>query len=138
MAGADRTVITSSQAPQPLGAYSLGISVRPGKLVYIAGQVGVDSDGNLVGKGDAAAQTRQALENIGHILAGAGAGFSDVVEFTTYVVGRSSVQGYLDGRGEVYPTIYPDGEFPTNTLLIVAGLVNEDLLVEIKAVAALP
>ena len=138
MAGADRTVITSSQAPQPLGAYSLGISVRPGKLVYVAGQVGVDSDGNLVGKGDAAAQTRQALENIGHILAGAGAGFSDVVEFTTYVVGRSSVQGYLDGRGEVYPTIYPDGEFPTNTLLVVAGLVNEDLLVEIKAVAALP
>ena len=138
MAGADRTVITSSQAPQPLGAYSLGISVRPGKLVYIAGQVGVDSDGNLVGKGDAAAQTRQALENIGHILAGAGAGFSDVVEFTTYVVGRSSVQGYLDGRGKVYPTIYPDGEFPTNTLLVVAGLVNEDLLVEIKAVAALP
>ena len=138
MAEYDRTVITSSQAPQPLGAYSLGISVRPGKLVYIAGQVGVDSDGNLVGKGDAAAQTRQALENIGHILAGAGAGFSDVVEFTTYVVGRSSVQGYLDGRGKVYPTIYPDGEFPTNTLLIVAGLVNEDLLVEIKAVAALP
>ena len=138
MAGADRTVITSSQAPQPLGAYSLGISVRPGKLVYIAGQVGVDSDGNLVGKGDAAAQTRQALENIGHILAGAGAGFSDVVEFTTYVVGRSSVQGYLEGRGDVYPTIYPDGEFPTNTLLVVAGLVNEDLLVEIKAVAALP
>ena len=138
MAEYDRTVITSSQAPQPLGAYSLGMSVSPGKLVYVAGQVSVDSSGNLVGKGDAAAQTRQALENIGHILAGAGAGFSDVVEFTTYVVGRSSVQGYLDGRGEVYPTIYPDGEFPTNTLLVVAGLVNEDLLVEIKAVAALP
>ena len=138
MAGADRTVITSNQAPQPLGAYSIGISVSPGKLVYIAGQVGVDSDGNLVGKGDAAAQTKQALENIGHVLAGAGAGFSDVVEFTTYVVGRSSIQGYLDGRGEVYPTIYPNGEFPTNTLLVVAGLVNEDLLVEIKAVAALP
>ena len=62
----------------------------------------------------------------------------DVVEFTTYVVGRSSIRGYLDGRGQVYPDIYPDGEFPTNTLLVVAGLVNEDLLVEIKAVAALP
>jgi enamine deaminase RidA (YjgF/YER057c/UK114 family) len=121
-----------------LGAYSLGISVSPGKLVYVAGQVGVDAGGNLVGKGDAAAQTRQALENIGHVLAGAGAGFGDVVEFTTYVVGRSSVQGYLDGRSEVYPDIYPNGEFPTNTLLVVAGLVNEDLLVEIKAVAALP
>jgi enamine deaminase RidA (YjgF/YER057c/UK114 family) len=100
--------------------------------------VGVDSDRNLVGKGDAAAQTRQVLQNIGLVLAGAGADFSIVVEFTTYVVGRSSVQGYIDGRGEVYPHMYPDGGFPPNTLLVVAGLVSEDYLVEIKAVAALP
>jgi len=44
----------------------------------------------------------------------------------------------LDGRGEVYPHMYPDGGFPPNTLLVVAGLVSEDYLVEIKAVAALP
>lgn len=91
MAGLDRTVVTSSQAPQPLGAYSLGMSVSPGRLVYIAGQVSVDSSGNLVGKDDAAAQTRQALQNIGHVLAGAGSDFSNVVEFTTYVVGRPAV-----------------------------------------------
>ena len=138
MARTDRTVITSSQAPQPLGAYSVGMSVSPGKLVYVAGQVSVDSSGNLVGKGDVVAQTRQALENIGHVLAAAGASFSDVVEFTTYVVGRPSVQGYIQGRSEVYPDMYPDGDFPPNTLLVVAGLVNEDFLVEIKAVAALP
>ncbi len=138
MAGLDRTVITSSQAAQPMGAYSLGMSVRPGKLVYIAGQAAVDSSGNLVGKGDAAAQTRQVLQNIGHVLAGAGADFSNVVEFTTYVVGRPSVQGYLQGRSEVYPEIFPNGDYPPNTLLVVAGLVNEDFLVEIKAVAALP
>ena len=138
MAGLDRTVITSSQAPQPLGAYSLGMSVSPGKLLYVAGQVGVDSSGNLVGKGDAVAQTRQVLENIGHILAGAGADFSNVVEFTTYVVGRPSVQGFIQGRNEVYPNIYPNGDYPPNTLLVVDGLVNEEFLVEIKAVAALP
>ena len=138
MAGTDRTVITSSQAPQPLGAYSVGMSVSPGKLVYVAGQVSVDSSGNLVGKGDVVAQTRQALENIGHVLAAAGASFTDVVEFTTYVVGRPSVQGYIQGRSEVYPDLYPDGDFPPNTLLAAAGLVNEDFLVEIKAVAALP
>ena len=138
MASLDRIVVTSDRAPQPLGAYSLGISVSAGRLVYIAGQVAVDSAGNLVGAGDAAAQTRQALENIGHVLAGAGADFSNVVEFTTYVVGRSSIQGYIQGRSEVYPDMYPNGDFPPNTLLVVAGLVNEDFLVEIKAVAALP
>ena len=97
----------------------------------------MDSDRNLVGKGDAAAQTRQALQNIGLVLVGAGADFSNVVEFTTYVVGRSSIQGNIDSRGDVYPHMYPDGDFPPSTLLVVAGLVSEDYLVEIKAMAAL-
>ena len=121
-----------------MGTYSVGMSVSPGKLAYVAAQVGVDSDGNLVGKGDAAAQTRRALQNIGLVLVGAGADFSNVVECTTYVVGRSSVQGYIDGHREVYPHMYPDVDFPPSTLLVVAGLVSEDYLVEIKAVAALP
>ncbi len=138
MAGTERTVITSDQAPRPIGAYSVGMSVNAGKLVYVAGQVALDTGGNLVGPGDAAAQTKQVLANIGAILASAGAGFSDVVEFTTYVVGRESVQQFIAGRTEVYPDIFPNGDYPPNTLLVVDGLVREDFLVEIKAVAALP
>ena len=61
-----------------------------------------------------------------------------MVEFTTYVVGRESLPGYLQGRSEVYADIYPNGDFPPNTLIVVAGLVNEDLPVEIKTVAVLP
>ncbi len=138
MADLQRTVITSDQAPLPLGAYSVGMIVNGGRLLYVAGQVGVNVEGNLVGQGDAAAQTRQALQNIGHVLAAAGAGFSNVVEFTTYVVGRESVQGFIDGRNQVFPDIFPNGDFPPNTLLVVHGLVREEFLVEIKAVAALP
>ena len=107
-------------------------------MVYLAGQVSVDADGTLVGKNDAVAQTRQALQNLGHVLSGAGADSSNVVEFTTYVVGRSSIQEYIKGRSEVYPEILSGWKFHPNTLLIVAGLVNEDFLVEIKVVAALP
>ncbi len=138
MAQAQRTVITSDQAPKPIGAYSVGMAVSPGRLVYVAGQVALDADGNLVGPGDAAAQTRQILTNIGHILAAAGANFNNVVEFTTYVVGRPSIQKFIDGRNDVYPTLYPNGDYPPNTLLVVDGLVREDFLVEIKAVAAVP
>ena len=138
MADIERTVITSDQAPRPIGAYSVGMSVNPGRLVYVAGQVALDADGNLVGPGDTAAQTRQVLANIGHILAAAGAGFSNVVEFTTYVVGRDSVQQFIAGRNVVYPEIFPNGDYPPNTLLVVDGLVREEFLVEIKAVAALP
>ena len=74
--------MTNSKAPQPLGAYSLGITVTPGRLLYVAGQVGVDSSGNLVGKGDAKAQTRQALENIGLVSAGVGCDLSNVMDST--------------------------------------------------------
>ena len=54
------------------------------------------------------------------------------------MVGRESLPGYRQGRSEIYPDLYPDKDFPPNTLIVVAGLVNEDFLVEIKAIAALP
>ena len=133
-----RQVVSTDKAPQPLGAYSQAIRVRPGELVYVAGQVGVDKDGNLAGDGSIAAQTRQTYENIRGILESVGASFSDVVEFTTYVVGRESVQPFMAARADIFPSLYPDGDYPPNTLLVIEGLVREEFLVEIKAVAALP
>lgn len=133
-----RTAFNPAIAPRPLGAYSQAMEVRPGRLLYIAGQVGLDANGNLPGAGDAAAQTRQAFENLRQVLTGSGATFSNVVEFTTYLVGRESIQGFIDTRSQIFPGLFPDGQYPPNTLLLVAGLVREELLVEIKAVAALP
>ena len=133
-----RTIVNTDKAPQPIGAYSQAIRTAPGELLFIAGQVAVDLDGNPVGVDDMAAQTRQVFDNLGGILAGVGATFSNVVEFTTYVVGRDSVQAYIAARTDVYPGLFPDGDYPPNTLLVVDGLVREEFLLEIKAVAALP
>ena len=133
-----RKALNPGVAPRPLGAYSQSMEVRPGRLLYIAGQVGLDANGNLPGTGDAAAQTKQVFENLGLVLSGPGATFSNVVEFTTYLVGRESIQPFIDARGQLFPGLFPDGQYPSNTLLVVAGLVREDLLVEVKAVAALP
>ena len=133
-----RRALNPGVAPRPLGAYSQSMEVQAGRLLYIAGQVGLDASGNLPGAGDAAAQTRQAFENLGQVLTGSGATFSDVVEFTTYLVGRESIQPFIDTRGQLFSGLFPDGQYPPNTLLLVAGLVREELLVEIKAVAALP
>ena len=133
-----RTIVNTDKAPQPIGAYSQAIRVAPGELLFIAGQVAVDLDGNPVGTGDVSAQTRQVFKNLEGVLESVGATFSSVVEFTTYVVGRDSVQGYLAGRAEVFPAIFPDGDYPPNTLLVIDGLVREEFLVEISAVAALP
>ncbi|PKB64452.1 MAG: hypothetical protein BZY80_02525 [SAR202 cluster bacterium Io17-Chloro-G2] len=134
----ERTILNPSTVTQPLGAYSHSVTVSPGKLVYIAGQVAVDQNGDPVGTGDVKAQTRQVFENLSAILTAAGASFTNVVEFTTYLVGRASVQPFVDARTEIFPTIFPGKDYPPNTLLIISGLVREEFLVEIKAVAALP
>ncbi|MCH8205579.1 MAG: RidA family protein [Chloroflexi bacterium] len=133
-----RTIVSTDKAPQPIGAYSQAIRTGPGELLFMAGQVAVDNDGNPVGLGDMVAQTKQVFRNLGGVLEGVGASFSNVVEFTTYVVGRESVRGFIEARTEIFPTIFPDADYPPNTLLIVDGLVREEFLVEVKAVAALP
>ena len=133
-----REVVNTAEAPQPLGAYSQGMRARGGELLYVAGQVGLDADGNLAGDGSVAAQTRQTFANIGAILAAAGASFSNVVEFTTYLVGRDTVQPFMAARADLFPTLFPAGDCPPNTLLVIEGLVREEFLVEIKAVAVLP
>jgi enamine deaminase RidA (YjgF/YER057c/UK114 family) len=138
MSPLERETLNPSSVATPLGTYSNAVKVKAGSLLYIAGQVGVDPQGNLVGPGDVGAQTQQVFRNIGAILESAGASFSNVLEFTTYLVGRESVQPYMAARTAAFPTMFPAGDYPANTLLIISGLVREDLLVEIKAVAALP
>ena len=134
----NRSIVNTATAPQPIGAHSQAIRTAGGELMFIAGQVALDAQGDLVGQGDVATQTRQVFENIRQILASQGATMSNIVEFTTYVVRRSSVEGYIQGRLAVFPDLFPQGDFPPNTLLVIEGLVQEDFLVEISAIAALP
>jgi enamine deaminase RidA (YjgF/YER057c/UK114 family) len=130
-------VINTAKAPQPIGLYAQALRAQPRELLFIAGQVAVDADGNLVGEGDVAAQTRQIFRNIGTILESVNATFSNVLEFTTYVVGRDAIQPFIQTRRDLFATLYPEHDYPPNTLLVVAGLVREYYLLEIKAVVGL-
>ena len=133
----ERTVLDPEQLHSPGGEYSWGIKVKAGSLLFVA-QTALNSEGVLVGEGDAAAQTRQAFENIGHVLASGGASFSNVVEFVTYLVGIESVQPFLETRTKLFRELYPDGDYPTNALLNIHSLGGSKALVEIKAIAVLP
>jgi enamine deaminase RidA (YjgF/YER057c/UK114 family) len=133
-----RSILKPHGVAPPTGKYSHAVRVRGGELLFIAGQVSVDVDGNLVGEGDVAAQTRQVFKNIGVVLETAGGTFSDVVEFTYYLVGRGSVQPFLEVRIEIFDELFPEEKFPPATLLVVEGLVREEWLVEISTLAVLP
>lgn len=120
------------------GAYSPVAEAGESEIVAIAGQFGTDGDAQFRYGEDAAGQVRGAFESIGVALAAAGLGFSDVLKFTTYLVGRDTVPEFMQARKEVFAEIYPDGVYPPNTLLLVDGLVEERMVVEIEALAARP
>jgi enamine deaminase RidA (YjgF/YER057c/UK114 family) len=134
----DRRTVKPQGVADPLGLYSHVLTVRPGRLAFVAGQVAVDENGNTVGAGDLPAQTRQVFQNLERVLDSVDATFDSVVKFTTYIVRGQSVEGFTAGRTEVFSRIFPDGDYPPNTLLFIDRLVHDDLLVEIEAIAALP
>ncbi len=119
----------------PLGLYSHVASATGSRTIAVAGQVGVNRRGMLVGENDVAAQTRQAYENVGLCLASAGATWGDVVKLTTFLVSDDLIGDFARAREETFGQLFQSGAFPPSTLLVVRGLVRPELLVEIEAMA---
>jgi len=124
--------INPSTLSAPHG-YTHVISIYGGRTIYIAGQVPLDQHGMLVGAGDFAAQVRQTFENLKAALAASGAGFSDVVQMTTYVTDMSQIDTYRKIRDE-----YMHDPLPTASLVEVKGLFRKDVMLEVSAVAVMP
>ncbi|WP_373873198.1 RidA family protein [Actinoplanes italicus] len=108
------------------------------RLVFLAGQVARDADGNPVGAGDLAAQVEQAYLNIATALTSAGGSFDDVAKLTVYVVDWSPDKMPLlgEGVGRAAAKLGIDPVKPI-TLLGVSALGEPDLLVEVEAIAVL-
>jgi enamine deaminase RidA (YjgF/YER057c/UK114 family) len=121
--------------PAPLGRYSHLSIARGTELVAVAGQVAVDRAGNVVGRGDVTAQTKQAYANVRAALQAVGLEVADVWKLNAYVVGPDAIEDFMRARTEVYEDFFPDGRYPPITLVAVSRLAFEDLLVEIEAIA---
>ncbi len=104
--------------------------VKVGGSVYIAGQVGISVDGNVVSKDDALAQARQIWHNLEAAVKSAGGALQNIVKTTTYVTDIEHAAAARQVRGELFP-INP----PTSTLLVVSHLASPDYLMEIEAIA---
>jgi enamine deaminase RidA (YjgF/YER057c/UK114 family) len=100
-------------------------------MVFVSGQVALDSAGRLVGPGDVRAQTRQTFENLRRALAAAGATFADVVKLTYYVLDAGQVGVVRAERDRFVNVAAP----PASTLVEVRRLFRDDLLIEVEAVA---
>src|SRR5262249_47486948 len=120
---------------QPLGQYSQIARVRASEFIFIAGQVATDAAG-AVGD-DFDAQCRQVFTNIKAALDSVGAGWNNVVQFTTYLVDAQDIAKFMAYRGREFPGMFHDGAYPPNTLLIVDRLVQEPFLIEVQTIAEL-
>jgi enamine deaminase RidA (YjgF/YER057c/UK114 family) len=120
---------------KPLGQYSHVTRVRASEFLFIAGQVGAGADGKAVGDFDA--QCVKAFANLREALKSQGASWTNIVEFTTYLVHSQDIPQFMQFRLREFPKMFKSGSYPPNTLLMIDRLVKEEFLIEVSAVAAL-
>jgi enamine deaminase RidA (YjgF/YER057c/UK114 family) len=115
------------------GGYTHVVEVTgPGRIVYIAGQLGFGRDGRA---GDFRTQAVQAFENLKAALAAVGATFDHVVKLNNYLVDiRQNLPIYREVRDKYVNTAAP----PASTTIGVPALAREDALFEVEAVVMLP
>ena len=118
--------ISSAKAPKALGPYSAGVATE--ELVFLSGQLGADTDGNLVSE-DVVEQTQKAFENIGVLLEASGLTYDDIVKTTVLLADMND----FSKVNEEYAR-YFNGIFPAKSCFEVAKL-PKNAKVEIECIA---
>ncbi len=135
-----REVVRSPSLGPELGMYSHVFSVdlrSCSRLVVIAGQTATNAQGHMVGVGDFRAQFQQVYANLQAAVEAAGGTLASVIQLRTFLTRSEDIASFHECRRNLYPTVFPDGVYPPNTLLVVNRLVMPELLLEIEALAAI-
>lgn len=114
--------------------HAVEIDLGTSKMLLISGQVALDKDGNLVGKGDLAKQTEQVFTNIKTIVEDAGGNMNDLVKIGVFMLDASQLITFRDVRDRFINA----KQRPASTLVQVSRLYRDDLLIEIEATAVIP
>ena len=121
----------SPETMSPPFGYSHIVDAAASRVIFISGQVPLNTDGDLVGKGDFEAQARQVFANLSAALEAAGAGWSDVVKLNYFLTDIGELATVRAIRDEYVDTERP----PASTLVQVSALFSPEAMVEIEAVA---
>jgi enamine deaminase RidA (YjgF/YER057c/UK114 family) len=124
--------------PPELGTppgYSQVVEVSAGRIIFIAGQTALDSDGNVVGKRDFAAQAAQVFRNLGLALQASGCTAAHLVKLTVFLTDMDNLAAYREARNRFFASVSPPAA-PAVTLVEVSKLYGPDFMIEIEAIAA--
>ena len=125
-----RKIIRTDAAPAPVGPYNQAIAAS-GQMVFVAGQIPLDpKTGQIVGEGDVAAQTEQAIANLKAILEAAGATMQDVVKTSVFLKDMND----FAAMNAVYAKYFEEASAPARACVEVARL-PKDVRVEIECIA---
>jgi enamine deaminase RidA (YjgF/YER057c/UK114 family) len=125
--------LNPTSLPKPAG-FAHGFEVQGGKTIYMSGQVAMDKEGHVVGKGDLVAQFRQACDNLKAIVTARAGQMNDIVKLTIFVLSKTEYKARGREIGAVYRE-YFGRHYPAMTLVEVRGLYDDDCLIEIEGVA---
>jgi enamine deaminase RidA (YjgF/YER057c/UK114 family)/GNAT superfamily N-acetyltransferase len=125
----EREHVSTNTPWEPVVGYARAVRVRQVReMIFVTGTTATDEQGNVVGEGDAAAQTRQALANIERALARLGASMADVVRTRMFVSDITRWEEIGRAHGEVFGAV-----LPATTMVEVSRLIDPRMLVEIEA-----
>jgi 2-iminobutanoate/2-iminopropanoate deaminase len=127
-----RSIVRTAHAPAAIGPYSQAVVVPIGegkRMVFCSGQIALDPATGVLVEGDVVVQTRQALENLGAVLAAADASFANLVRTTIFLADMKDFAAVNAVYGERFPF-----DPPARSTVAAAGL-PRNALVEIDAIA---
>ena len=130
MTMAEIKILNVDALGKPLGQYSHMTRVKgANETLYIAGMLAAGEDFDT--------QCTGVFKQIDIALKSAGAGWGNVVQFTTYLVHSQDIAKFMAWRLREFPRLFPDGKYPPNTLLIIDRLVGEQYLIEVQTIAVI-
>ena len=127
-----RQTISTPNAPKAIGPYAQAVVVPAGRMVFCSGQIPLDpATGEMVGASDVRVQARRVLDNLGAVLAAAGASFASVVKTTIFL---ADLQDF-GSVNEIYAGYF--GEHPPARATVQAAGLPKGALIEIDAIAVI-
>lgn len=131
----EKAIINPSSLARPVG-FSHAIAVTGGRLLFLAGQTGSDTEGRIIAPGDIVAQYEQIMRNLQAVVEAAGGKMSDITKLNIFVCDRDAYLAHLKELGRVHRSFF-GAYYPAMALFEIARFFQDEALIEIEGMAVI-